>query len=64
MLTIKTLLPVIFGEVFWKKVITYSLLFVIGYALSDFLVLFFVTFLFSYIFLELGTFVSGKIHTW
>ncbi len=64
MLTLKTIIPIIFGEVFWKKIISYSLLFFVGYALSDFLVLFFVTFLFSYIFLELGTFVAGKIHTW
>ena len=64
MLTIKTLLPVIFGEVFWKKIIAYSLLFLIGYALKDFLILFFVTFLFAYIFLELGTYFAAKIHAW
>lgn len=64
MFTFKSALPIIFGEVFWKKVIAYSLLFLLGYALSDFLVLFFVTFLFAYIFLELGTYFAAKIHNW
>lgn len=36
----------------------------IGYLLTDFLVLFFVTFLFAYIFLELGTYLAHKIHEW
>ena len=40
------------------------MLFVVGYALRDFLVLFFVTFLFAYIFLELGTYLAQKIHQW
>lgn len=64
MLSFKSLLPVIFGEVFWKKMVAYTLLFLIGYALRDFLVLFFVTFLFAYIFLELGTYLSHQIHHW
>lgn len=64
MYSIKTILPIIFGEVFWKKMIAYSLLFLIGYVLTDFLVLFFVTFLFAYIFLELGTYLAKKIHEW
>ncbi len=64
MITLKTALPIIFGDIFWKKIIAYSLLFVIGYALSDFLVLFFVTFLFAYIFLELGTYFATQIHDW
>lgn len=53
MTSLKTLLPLIFGEIFWKKLIAYTLLLLLGYALRDFLVLFFVTFLFAYIFLEL-----------
>jgi predicted PurR-regulated permease PerM len=64
MLTLKNALPIIFGEIFWKKLIAYTLLFLIGYALRDFLVLFFVTFLFAYIFLELGTWLAQRIHTW
>jgi predicted PurR-regulated permease PerM len=64
MFSLKNLLPLIFGEIFWKKIIAYTLLFFIGYLLRDFLVLFFVTFLFAYIFLELGTYLSHKIHDW
>lgn len=64
MVSLKTALPIIFGEIFWKKVIAYSLIFLIGYALSDFLILFFVTFLFAYIFLELGTYFAVQIHDW
>jgi predicted PurR-regulated permease PerM len=63
-MNIKSLLPIIFGEIFWKKMVAYALLFLIGYALRDFLVLFFVTFLFAYIFLELGTYLSYQIHHW
>lgn len=63
-MTLKSLIPLIFGEIFWKKVIAYTILFVLGYALRDFLVLFFVTFLFAYIFLELGTWLATRIHTW
>jgi predicted PurR-regulated permease PerM len=62
--SLKIILPIIFGEVFWKKLIAYMLLFLIGYALRDFLILFFVTFLFAYIFLELGTYLAHKIHDW
>ncbi len=64
MVTLKTALPVIFGPIFWRKLIAYLTLFVIGYSLSDFLILFFVTFLFAYIFLELGTYLAQKIHNW
>ena len=63
-MNLKSLLPIIFGEVFWKKMIAYTLLFLIGYALRDFLILFFITFLFAYIFLELGTYLSHIIHDW
>ena len=64
MVTLKTALPVIFGPIFWKKLIAYFILFLIGYSLKDFLVLFFVTFLFTYIFLELGVYLAKKIHNW
>lgn len=37
MVTLKTALPVIFGPIFWRKLIAYLTLFVIGYSLSDFL---------------------------
>lgn len=64
MTSLKTLLPLIFGEIFWKKLIAYTLLLLLGYALRDFLVLFFVTFLFAYIFLELWTYLAHQIHHW
>ena len=64
MVTFRTLLRLVLGEVFWKKVIAYALIFLIGYILRDFIVLFFITFLFAYIFLELGTYLAGKIHHW
>ena len=63
-MNLKSLVPIIFGEIFWKKVIAYTLLFFIGYLLRDFLILFFVTFLFAYIFLELGTYLAHMIHDW
>ena len=63
-MSLKTLLPIIFWETFWKKLIAYTLLLLIGYAIKDFLILFFITFLFAYIFLELGTWLANKIHTW
>ncbi len=49
---------------FLKKFVAYSLLVAIGYVLSDFLVLFFMTFLFAYLFLETGTYLAHKIHDW
>ncbi len=61
---LRTFLSIILGELFLKKLIAYSLLFLIGYALRDFLMLFFVTFLFAYIFLELGTYLAHRIHSW
>jgi predicted PurR-regulated permease PerM len=64
MFSLKNTLPLIFGEAFWKKLLAYSLLLLIGYSLGDFLILFFVTFLFAYIFLELGTWLAHRIHDW
>ena len=64
MLTLRSLLGLILGEVFWKKVIAYSILFLIGWTLRDFIILFFITFLFAYIFLEFGSYLAEKIHTW
>lgn len=64
MTILRSFLDIILGEVFIKKVIAYSLLILIGYALRDFLMLFFTTFLFAYIFLELGTYLAHRIHLW
>lgn len=64
MFTLKNALPIIFGPVFWRKLIAFSILFLIGYSLNNFIILFFITFLFAYIFLELWTYLAQKIHTW
>ena len=61
---LRKLIPLIFSELFFQKVLAFGLLFLIGYILSDFLLLFFITFLFAYLFLELGTWLTGMIHTW
>ena len=64
MITLRSILAIFFGEVFWKKLSAYILLFLIGWTLQDFIILFFITFLFAYIFLELGTYLAEKIHVW
>lgn len=64
MASFRILLGLIFAEKFWKKFIAYTTLFLIGYALSDFLALFFITFICAYIFLEVGSSIATKIHNW
>jgi predicted PurR-regulated permease PerM len=61
---LRKLIPLIFSELFFQKVLAFGLLFLVGYILSDFLLLFFITFLFAYLFLELGTWLTGVIHAW
>ena len=60
----KILLPLIFSRIFFQKVFAFWLLFVVGYILRDFLALFLITFVFSYLFLEMGTVFAGKLHDW
>lgn len=64
MTPLRSLYLFLFSAPFLKKFTAYGLLILIGYTLSDFLLLFFMTFLFAYIFLETGTFLAQKIHDW
>ncbi|MBC7503802.1 AI-2E family transporter [Candidatus Gracilibacteria bacterium] len=61
---LRKIIPLVFSSVFFQKVFAFGLLFLIGYILSDFLLLFFITFLFAYLFLEVGSWLTGVIHTW
>lgn len=47
-----------------QKITTFVILIGLGFLLRDFLVLFFITFIFAYIFLEVGEILSHKIHDW
>ena len=64
MLTFKNLLSIVFSQVVIEKIVAFVALIFIGWMLRDFLALFFITFLFAYIFLELGELLANKIHTW
>lgn len=61
---IRKLIPLVFSHRFFEKLIAFGTLFLVWYLLSDFLLLFFITFLFSYLFLEAGSWVVGVIHAW
>ena len=61
---IRKLLPLIFSVTFFEKILAFLFLVLIGYMLSDFLILFFITFLFAYLFLETGSWLTGIIHNW
>lgn len=61
---IRTLLPIIFSEKFFEKIIAYGVLGLIAWSLSDFLVLFFIIFICAYIFLEAGESIAFKLHDW
>ena len=47
-----------------RKLATFAILFGLGFLVQDFLVLFFITFLFAYLFLEVGETLAHKIHNW
>ncbi len=47
-----------------RKVGTFVIFIIIGFLLQDFLILFFITFIFSYLFLEVGETLAEKIRTW
>ncbi len=57
-------LGIIFAPTFWKKLASFTLLLFTGWMLSDFLALFFITFIFAYIFLELGENLAKRVHAW
>jgi predicted PurR-regulated permease PerM len=61
---LRKLIPLIFSSTFFQKLFAFGLLFLVGYILSDFLLLFFITFLFAYLFLESGSWLTGVIHAW
>lgn len=61
---LRKLIPLIFSSAFFQKLFAFGFLFLIGYILSDFLLLFFITFLFAYLFLESGSWLTGVIHAW
>ena len=61
---LRKLIPLIFSSIFFEKLFAFSFLILLGYILSDFLVLFFITFLFAYLFLETGSWVTEMIHNW
>lgn len=61
---LRKLIPLIFSSIFFEKLFAFGFLIIIGYLLSDFLVLFFITFLFAYLFLEAGSWLTGIIHAW
>ncbi len=61
---LRKLIPLIFSSIFFEKLFAFSFLILLGYILSDFLVLFFITFLFAYLFLETGSWLTELIHNW
>jgi predicted PurR-regulated permease PerM len=64
MFTFKKLLSIVFSQTVIEKIIAFLTLLAMGWILQDFLALFFITFLFAYIFLELGELFARKLHTW
>ena len=61
---LRKIIPLIFSGIFFEKFFAFGFLIIMWYILSDFLVLFFITFLFAYLFLEAGSWLTGKIHAW
>lgn len=61
---LNSLLPYIFSRLFFQKISAFIILIFIGYLLKDFLALFLITFIFAYLFLEIGTALAKKIHDW
>lgn len=47
-----------------QKLTTFFLIVILGFFLQDFLILFFITFLFAYLFLEVGEMLAHKIYNW
>jgi predicted PurR-regulated permease PerM len=64
MITFQKVVSTIFSDIVINKIIAFSLLIIIWWLLADFLALFFITFLFAYIFLELGELFANKLHAW
>ena len=64
MFTIKRFLVIIFSQSVIEKIVAFFSLVFLWWILSDFLALFFITFLFAYIFLELGELLASKLSAW
>lgn len=60
MKTLRKLLKLLFGKVFLQKITAYVLLILAFYLLQDFLLIFFLTFLFAYLFLTFWEFLKHK----
>jgi predicted PurR-regulated permease PerM len=60
----RTILSIIFSEKLWKKLIAWTTLAIIALSLTDFVALFFIIFICTYIFLETGESIAHKIHNW
>lgn len=60
MKTLKKLLKLLFSTVFLQKITAYVLLIVVFYTVQDFILIFFLTFVFAYLFLTFGTYLKGK----
>lgn len=58
------LLRLIFSRIFFQKMIAFLVLIVLAWMLQDFLMLFFVTFLFVSVFSEAGVWLSTRLASW
>ncbi len=61
---LKILLPLIFSEKFFQKIMAYGTILLLGYFLYDFLVFFFIIFICAYIFLKSGEEIASQLHNW
>lgn len=64
MTPLRKTLSIVFAASFWHKIIAFIILIGIGITLQWFLALFFITFLFAYIFLELWEMLTRKLVSW
>lgn len=60
MKTLKKLLKLLFSTVFLQKITAYLLLILVFYTVQDFVLIFFLTFVFAYLFLTFGTYLKAK----
>jgi predicted PurR-regulated permease PerM len=61
---LQPLITALFARPVIEKVIAFVLLIFTGWLLSDFLAIFFITFLFAYIFLEMGEALANRLYAW
>lgn len=58
---IKKILKLFFGKIFLQKITAYILMILIFYILKDFILIFFLTFVFAYLFLTFGKFIKSRL---